>query len=141
MSPIPKHKLCWQCEGNVDFTQDHCPYCGVYLNSERNFGDSPEEHTFTPPYRLHNIQENESSDNANMENPAVSQPTIIDYLKPLLLLLLGSTLSIFAVMLYLFSSNGVLTLQWNADVWYLYLVISVPLLWAGWRALNKADFD
>ncbi|MFA6916437.1 MAG: hypothetical protein WC222_08570 [Parachlamydiales bacterium] len=138
MSPVPKHKLCWQCEGNIDFTQDHCPYCGVYLNVESNFAAASEEHTFTPPYRLPNIQENESGDNANVE---AIQPGIIDYLKPLLLLLLGSTLSIFALMLYLFSSNGVLTLQWNADVWYLYLVISVPLLWAGWRALNHADLD
>lgn len=136
MSAVPKHKMCWQCEGNVDFTQDHCPYCGVYLSTERNFSDSNDERPFAPPYKLPTIQENENGDNINVE---AATSGVIDYIKPLLFLVLGSTLSIFSLMLFLFSQNGVLTLQWNAEVWYLYLAVSLPLLWLGLRALKSTD--
>ncbi len=137
MSPIPKRKLCWQCEGNVDFDEDNCPYCGVYLHLE-NSEDAEEEraveeHRFEPPYKIPLEQENSA------EMPQEARPALVSFIKPLLFLLLGSTLLIFGFVLLLFNHHGVFTLQWNADIWYVYLLVALPLLWGGWNSLQGAD--
>lgn len=139
MSPIPKRKLCWQCEGNCDFEDDNCPYCGVYLHPE-GAETHHEEHTFTPPYKIPLADEQLASEET-VKPQTVAQTSSIAFVKPLLFLLLGSTLSVFAFILLLFNHNGYFTLQWNADIWYVYLLVSVPLLWGGWRTLHVADRD
>lgn len=126
MSPIPKQKLCWHCEGNVSIHDDNCPYCGVYLNPEEGKNEEyvESETVFSSSFEESKIEKNLSS---------------FDYLKPLTLLLLGSTLMIFGFILFLFNQKGVFTLQWNADAWYLYLLVALPLLWIGWLSLKQID--
>lgn len=140
MSPIPKQKMCWQCEGNVGFNEDNCPYCGVYLHPDEIQTPKDDDHTFSPPYRLPiaDEQHEQEKEEAAVIAPC-TQSSFADFLKPLLTILLGSTLSIFAIILYLFNHNGVFTLQWNADIWYAYLIVSLPLLWYGWRSMPAAD--
>ena len=55
----------------------------------------------------------------------------------LLCLLAGSLLLLFGIILFLFSHNGTFTLRWNGDMWYLYLLTALPLLFLGWQALQK----
>ncbi len=138
MSPIPKQKLCWQCEGNVNHHDENCPYCGVYLNPEEN-DEVRDTHHFIPPYKPE-IPESIASDQVKVPEQE-SVHGIFDYVKPLMFLLLGSTLAIFSFILFLFNTNGVFTLQWNANIWYLYLIVGLPLLWWGWRSLRHADSD
>lgn len=54
----------------------------------------------------------------------------------LLLLLPGVVLFLFGLALFFFSSDGLLTLEWNASFAYFYFLGSVPLLFLGWRALR-----
>jgi hypothetical protein len=130
--------MCWQCEGNVCFEEDNCPYCGVYLHPE-GAETSNDNHGFTPPYKISLTEGPEQEPSTPIVEEQQQEGSILDFLKPLLTLLLGSTLSIFAIILYLFNHNGVFTLQWNADIWYLYILVSLPLLWYGWRSLQAAD--
>lgn len=60
-------------------------------------------------------------------------------LTPLLLLLSGSIFSLFGAILALYSEGGVFTLHWNSSYWPLYLGLAAPLLFFGWRALNKLE--
>lgn len=123
MSPIPKQKLCWHCEGSVFVHEENCPYCGVYLNPEAEKEDE-----------FSSIELDDSHDEITHKRDETD--TLFSFLKPLTMLLLGSTLSVFSLILFLFNQNGVFTLQWNADAWYLYLLVSLPLLWLGWKSLK-----
>ena len=55
----------------------------------------------------------------------------------LICLFSGSTFLIFGTALALFSQNGVFSLQWNADHWFIYAGLSLPLMLIGWRLLNR----
>lgn len=141
-----KQKLCWNCEGSVATFIENCPYCGVYLSPEHQ-----EELNFNllkPPYPL------QSEDNTDVpkapyipedKNEAVpvkekkiwkiefsSFETVI----PLILLTTGTVFTLFALALYLFANNGMFTLQWDADYWYIYALIAVPALCLGWYTLQ-----
>lgn len=145
MSGKTKKKLCWNCEGNVDLKHETCPYCGVSLNISPIAGTKPDP---KPPYRStanskvppapYPIKEEEKS----VEEPAASNE-FRSIAFSLTFLLLGSVLSIFSLILALFAdANGIFTLRWQAQYWYIYLILAIPLLYFGWRAssqLNSAE--
>ncbi len=156
MSAIPKKKLCWNCEGNVAWHEEDCPYCGVCVKGPHLEESSKEQRrpshisALNPPYRLEqalttgiprspfDIEEDkeEVEDEKPIEPIRRVEPSS---LLPLLLLLLGSLSFVFGLILLLFSKDGVLTLRWNGDYWYLYLLVAIPLLGMGWRVLNRLD--
>lgn len=148
MSKQVKQKLCWNCEGSVATTIENCPYCGVYLSP-----DQKEEFNFDllkPPYPLH-----EEEDTAVLKAPYTPEEEKLevvpskeekkykiklisfDSLLPLLSLTTGTVFALFAIALYLFSENGLFTLQWNADYWYLYAIIAVPAFCVGCYSLQN----
>lgn len=55
------------------------------------------------------------------------------------LLLSGSVFFLFSLALALFSQNGILTLQWDGSVWYIYLTAAIPLILLGWKSLMKVN--
>lgn len=55
----------------------------------------------------------------------------------LAMLLIGSSFFLFSLALFFFSSEGSFTLTWKASSWYLYFVVSVPLLLYGWKHLKE----
>lgn len=57
-------------------------------------------------------------------------------------MLSGAAFAIFGIVLWLFADhNGHLTLRWNAHYWYVYLLVSLPLLYLGCKATQKARKD
>lgn len=60
-------------------------------------------------------------------------------LKPLLLLLPGAVFFVFGLILLFFSHDGVFVLRWNSAFWPFYLLLSLPLLYFGWRALGAME--
>jgi hypothetical protein len=58
---------------------------------------------------------------------------------PLTMLLAGSVFFLFGLVMFLFAQNGVLTLRWNANYAFIYLLSGVPLLYYGWVALSSVD--
>ncbi|MEC7838977.1 MAG: hypothetical protein VX777_02935 [Chlamydiota bacterium] len=160
MSTKTKKKLCWNCEGSVGFTEEHCPFCGVYLSPSPSAQEPiNQQNSYSPPY----VMETEEPESDVPQSPyqdshqQFSQEAVVreksqlpsilpsdqmrQILFPLGLLLAGSGFFLFGLVLFLFSNNGSFTLQWNADNWYYYLVLSVAMLFFGWRALNEIDDD
>lgn len=168
MNPKTKKKLCWNCEGSTSVQDENCPYCGVYLSPLSIGGNEDKEDSlFAPPYRLSNIDEeqevplspfaleNEGENESSQTGVSSEKVQVITSISknqlsestrqmqaitmPLVLLLTGSIFLLFGIVLVLFSQNGVFTLHWDANYWFIYLGISVPLLFFGWRALHHLD--
>lgn len=152
MAKKVKKKLCWNCEGSASFEDEHCPYCGVYLNPLGGT-EEQENHLFNAPYRLAEQDEQEipSSPFADKaEEIAAINSKIIQkdpiplqtsetkqILLPLVFLISGLMLFLFGIALALFSNHGALVLRWDASYWFLYFLISAPMLFFGWKTLNQ----
>lgn len=74
---------------------------------------------------------------AKVAEVASSAESIDPTLMSLLMLLPGSIFLLFGLVLYLFAVDGKLHLEWNANYWFVYLVLGSPLLYFGWREVNK----
>lgn len=56
----------------------------------------------------------------------------------LLLLSLGGHLFTLAWLLFFFSDHGKLVLEWKSRYWFIYFLLSLPLLYKGWKKLSEA---
>ena len=56
---------------------------------------------------------------------------------PTILFALGSQLLVLGLLMLLFSNNGILTLKWDAKLWFLYAFAACPCLYFGYRAILK----
>ena len=59
----------------------------------------------------------------------------------MLLLLPGSFFLFFGMILLFFSNDGTLSLEWNAHYWFFYLLLAAPLIYYGWRTLNRQEIE
>lgn len=141
MSTKTKKKLCWNCEGSIDVKVDKCPFCGVSADVTPIPGTQPKGKSLPKassgiPQAPYAIKEENPPENASTEASApTSDFQAIAF--SLSFLLLGTVLAIFSFVLYLFSdAQGILTLQWHASYWYIYLLIALPLLYLGWRTAS-----
>lgn len=153
MNAKPKKKLCWNCEGATSFEEANCSYCGVYLHPSSISDSDEDEDLFNPPYKLAPEDQQNSSitqspfslkksseqskehteSNDELESVDDSSFSVMkNAVAPLFLLLGGSLFFIFGIALMLFSKDGMLTLHWNSDYWFLYLLVSIPMLCIGW---------
>lgn len=153
MNKPVKQKLCWNCEGSVATHIENCPYCGVYLSPEEvektssfsmlkppyPFSFSEDENVPKAPYAPSPEEKQEEELENSLLEPAKKLQTeqILDALIPLVALTSGVVFLLFALALYLFSADGVLTLRWNADYWYIYILIALPCLLLGMKSLFK----
>ena len=154
MASTIKKKLCWNCEGRVTQQEEHCPYCGVYidgtLHSQNQVDDeddgkedalqSDDNQPHKPPYTPDGVKSQETMA-AQVKAPMFSLPALSmgkmkSDLLPLILLLSGSVFLLFGLALLMFEENGVFYLEWDASWWYAYLLIALPALLFGWRFLN-----
>lgn len=149
MSKPVKQKLCWNCEGSVARTLDNCPFCGVYLNPEESASDdfAAEENKapYVPSEKVEEevpeapYQPQQKLQEAALKFTAVETqytPLFKEIVAPLFLLTAGSIAALFAILLLFFASNGKLTLEWDAELWYFYAIAAIPLLIAGWKSLS-----
>ena len=155
MSAVPKKKLCWNCEGNIAKEIDNCPYCGVYVHSpdlDENSGwnipyvnNSKREEIPSPLYQIHGENDLESEDSSDKVGETSQAPSMALQFKedilPVLLLMSGSIFFLFGIVLFLFSDNGTLTLQWNGNQWPYFLLLSLPCVYFGWKYLLQMDQD
>lgn len=150
MNKPVKTKLCWNCEGNVSRSLENCPYCAVYLNPDSEdlkediqapyaFQKRKEENEIPKaPYQVSSNEVQEEDADTIKEDILLPPQTLFQSIfAPLLFLTTGLISLFFALILVLFSENGTLTLQWNADFWYVYAIAAFPLLFLGWRYLGR----
>ncbi len=139
MASQEKKKLCWNCEGSVSKSQETCPYCGVYLSPQGLDNDaittSPfkkskvEEEIPAPPYQPEEAIHADASQDAQQEDK--------ELLVPLASLMGGVLLAMFGLVIYFFSTNGRLTLSWDSDWGLIFLAVSIPLLYIGYRGSTQ----
>jgi len=58
---------------------------------------------------------------------------------PLLFLMIGAHLCMLGILLLFCAKDGVVTLQWSSRFWFLYCLISAPLLYFGGRMLKPMN--
>ena len=160
MTDRPKVKLCWNCEGHLELNQENCPYCGVYVSPIEGSGSSE---PVTPPYQVEEKQDTHEevppspyhteqqevttpqpevsvkvAEHKELKKQAIAEGITL-VLTPMLLLVSGSLFFFFSLVLLLFSQDGIFTLKWNADHWYLYLTVSLLMLFFGWKTLHRIE--
>lgn len=147
MTAKTKKKLCWNCEGNVSIQDASCPYCGVSVENTPIMGNDAVTKSIHSPYQLVNTpgqplpsasytdpEKEKDNENPTEGKKEPSSEEMKNITLSLILLLLGMALVIFGLILWIFSNkNGVLTLSWNSSYWFLYILIGLPMLYAGWR--------
>jgi len=155
MSNVEKKKLCWNCEGSVLRSVSNCPYCGVYIYPEEEEEEDANSRSrpIDPPYKPQEFPKDQIPQapyaqpmsaaaihdaTDSQERPLTQQTANWKMIMaPLFFLLSGSVFFLFGFLMLLFSNNGLFTLQWNANYWYLYLLVSVPFLYFGWHTLES----
>lgn len=142
MTSNTKTKLCWNCEARVERSQEHCPFCGVYLSPE--FSESPKA-VLSPLYRfdeesIDELEDKEDKGHSNhlKETPVSKETPINSFVLALIFLFFGTTFFLFSIALALFSQEGVLTLHWNSSMWPFLLACSLAAMFSGWRLVGKA---
>jgi len=142
-----KSKLCWNCEGRVPIEIEQCPYCGVSVQPLMVPGADllappyaraqAEEAIPDAPYQTDESQEadGDSQESTEKRTSPWRLREARRFILPLIALQTGVVFSFFSIALLLFSQKGVLTLQWRGDIWYLYLLVALPLLIVGFISL------
>jgi len=153
---MTKKKLCWNCEGRVSNQEENCPFCGVYINGtlhmqggghedeDSDLSDETKAHAplYTPmPEAANKIPAEQVTQISQKANLTAKPSYFGKEFLPLLLLITGTVFLFFSLVLVLFSHEGVFTLQWDATLWYVYLIISLPALLVGWRLLQDDSYN
>ena len=140
MTTKKRQKLWQNCEGEVDFDVIFCPFCGHDLLEEKDQdllsrseesikALSPQESVaslYPPPYGASSVE----------EEPVVEKTNDSLFL-PLLLLSLSGWFFSLSLLLFVFSDGGKLVLQFDATMWFFYLIASLFLGFFGWKTLYK----
>lgn len=154
MNKSPRKRLCWNCEGSVSLAEEICPFCGVSVvpaflegtgadftppyssNSEKGF-EVPKS-----PYSIDQDKDMAATESAHAKEADDGEPAVDEFKRVVIavsLLLTGSVFFLFGLALVLFSQNGIFTLQWNGDIWFIYTILALPLLFVGWKSLMKLE--
>lgn len=155
-------RLCWSCDGDVDFELSTCPYCGADLEAEH--GNAEEEQEFNPPYQLEDVAGKErlteeeppyvpeeptaaAIDDETWEQaltPAEAEAcrrenrqSLVNDALPLILLLTGAVFGVFGLVLCLYSGQDKLVLEWETSLWPFFLLPSLAMLYYGWKQLSS----
>ncbi|MBA3603562.1 MAG: hypothetical protein H0W50_07975 [Parachlamydiaceae bacterium] len=108
-----KRKMCWNCEANISFEADTCPYCRASIIPSMN--DIQE-----------NSEEVDDEEDASIQNDEGSLVAMT-----MALLMGGSFFFLFSLLLFFFSNNGYFVLRWSDSYWFLYLFVALPMLYFG----------
>lgn len=158
-------RLCWNCDGDIDIELSRCPYCGADPEAAHGH-DLDEEQDFSPPYRMEDVAAKErllqerppysGADEGGIDDETWEQSlspeqdeecrrqnreTLLADAIPLALLLSGAVFCLFGLVLFLYSGQGRLVLEWNTSHWPVYLVPAVVMLYYGWKRLSETDSD
>jgi hypothetical protein len=153
MKPKKRQKLCSNCDGEIDLDVIVCPYCAADLREEKPeqqrtahiagqvrplSGGQMSESLYPPSFGVQPTKENPVPSEAALSEAA---PALEDRphrtIGSILLLGLGVQLLLLGFLLVLLSHHGVVTLRWDARVWFLYIFAAIPFLVFGYRSLVK----
>lgn len=150
MQPNQRTKMCPNCEGNVAMEVSICPYCGssVFTKTENIVSSKTNDNVkslsyeetlaslYPPPYKPKVMEDSLEKEEEKVEQKDAVKIEKSSFL-PTILFWMGVNLVIFSLILLFFSKDGFLVLKWNANYWYLYSLVSFPLLYFGFKGLNN----
>lgn len=150
-------KMCPICNGTVAMQVSICPYCASNLyethetNADQKSSDDVKslsyEETLTslypPPYKPKAIDTSTSiEEDQEPESEKEETNQILDEkraLMPTILFWAGINILLFSLLLLVFSEGQYLHLHLRATYWFLYAIVSLPLLYFGFKGLQKLD--
>lgn len=156
-----KVKMCPFCEGSVAFDAEECRYCGssfVKGSPKIRMPYQTEDSLaglYEPPYSPDRSSsrfsvaepvEKEEEEVLPKETRKKSTPKKEDReetskLGSILLLSIGGQLFTLAWLLFFFSDQGKVALEWKSSYWPIYLIISGLFLFQGWKKLSVASIQ
>lgn len=159
-----KEKMCPFCEGSVAWEATECKFCGSSLvKATRKAAAYQTQDSlaslYDPPYapnkksNAYGIPPTESVTANYSQQPEEETPAAPPKQKPaketkekeddesaslgsLLLLSLGGVLFTLSWLLFFFSDHGRVILEWKSRFWYIYLLLSLPLIYKGYKKLK-----
>lgn len=160
-----RQKMCWNCDADVSVEATYCPFCGTDLMvggetekplkeaSYRN--DALQESLaslYKPPYSSTRDTDSSGLSEVNRmssENDLSAflveekkDPTArLGYGWSLIFLSTGTFLVTLSLLLLFLSTDGKLILEFNARGWFLYGASGAPLLFLGYRLLNRGKTE
>lgn len=159
-----RQKMCWNCDADVSAGATYCPFCGTDL-MVGNENDKVKEAAYRgetlqeslaslykPPYSS-TREESVGSPSEMHRNPSENDlsaflveekkdPTArFGYGWSLIFLSVGTFLVTLSLLLLFLSTDGKLILEFNARSWFLYGISGAPLLFLGYRLLNRGKTE
>jgi hypothetical protein len=135
-------KLCPHCEGRLPVSLEECPYCGQSIFSQGSLSLKAvnENSSFVPPYLASwdepSLKE-EKSAALRPKEAAKETRQQKSLLLTIILMTLGSYLFALGLLVFLFSENGKLVLEWKSKYSLLYCFIASPFLYIGFLRLKN----
>ncbi len=165
MKSQERTKLCPNCDGLVAIEVSICPYCGssVFESNNNNLNSLDDsikslsaketlDSLYPPPYRPKSFEgpeekpgngngdeddgEPDEDDEGEDEDDGELDEKTNNGLMHTILFWVGVNILAFSIILLLFSKNGELHLKWNANYWFLYSLVGIPLVYFGYRGIK-----
>jgi len=147
MKTKKRQKLCYNCDGEIDIDVIVCPFCAADLREEKpeqRYGSyiTHVDSSYRNPHRRSQTEEEANPEEfVEEEDPTFfeeeEEETRKSAVLPTVLFTLGVQLCVLSLLMLLFSHNGVVLLKWNARYWFLYMLVSAPLVFFGYRSLQR----
>ncbi|NNM43685.1 MAG: hypothetical protein HKM07_05025 [Chlamydiae bacterium] len=161
-----KQKICGNCDGRIPWEAAQCLYCGADVSKQLNMESVPYQATlfkhqsledsltnlYKPPYGGGSTttstysKPKEAVQERVMEETMIKENTISEVdqttkntLWSILFLSAGANLFILGLLQLFFSNGGILRLEWNAHYWFVYSLLSLPILYFGIKKLGKKE--
>lgn len=149
MKPADRQKMCPNCDGRIPYEATQCPYCfaTMQLDAAKNqtFQDSLTS-LYSPPYSskagtLFSNEEKQSSSKEPLAAAAVEKEEGEENKSfwPILFLSLAGNLFVLGVLQFFFSEEGMVKLEINGSYWFLFILLSLPFFFFGWKKLNPLE--
>lgn len=154
MKPVDRQKACAKCDGRIPWNAKECIYCGVEIGEAPTDPASFKQHTlqeslaslYTPPYaakssHLFNQEEEKGEERGRstyQESVAAfpeeeTAEEVKNNFLPMFLLVIGTNLFTIGLLQLFFSTDGLLSLEWDSTYWFAYCMLAAPMVYFGYQ--------
>jgi hypothetical protein len=129
-------RICWSCDAEVSLHLQSCPYCGQDFAElkKKNHEKMPSPSVGASSISLPSNKEWEQALEFVADQEIRADRHKNEFVA-LLIFFSGVILFLMGLVIFLFSKEGVLTLQWNMRHALFFLISSLPCTYLGWRLL------
>lgn len=149
MKPADRQKMCPNCDGRIPHEATQCPYCFATMQVDAARNQTLQDSLtslYSPPYSskagtLFANEEKQASPRESMIAPAAvlekDEGEENKSFWPILFLSLAGNLFVLGVLQFFFSEEGMVKLEINGSYWFLFILLSLPLFFFGWKKANQ----